>query len=194
MQKLIFATGNPNKVKEVRHLLGDEFEVGGLQDVNCTEELPETTPTILGNALQKARYVYEKYGVNCFSEDTGLEIDALNGEPGVHSARYAGEEKDPQANMELVLRKMEGVENRSARFRTVIALLLDGKAYTFEGVAEGVIEKEKSGTGGFGYDPIFRPEGAAFTFAQMDLAQKSAISHRAKAIAQLISFLKNTSA
>ncbi|MEY3367477.1 MAG: hypothetical protein RI973_632 [Bacteroidota bacterium] len=194
MQKLIFATGNPNKVKEVRHLLSHDFEVGGLQDIGCTEELPETTPTIPGNALQKARYVYEKYGVNCFSEDTGLEIDALNGEPGVHSARYAGEEKDPQANMDLVLRKMEGLENRSARFRTVIALLLDGKAYTFEGVAEGIIEKEKSGTGGFGYDPIFRPEGADLTFAQMDLAQKSNISHRAKAIAQLISFLKNTSA
>jgi XTP/dITP diphosphohydrolase len=193
MQKLIFATGNPNKVFEVRNLLGDDFEVGGLQDIGCTEELPETTPTILGNALQKARFVFEKYGVNCFSEDTGLEIDALGGEPGVYSARYAGEEKDPHANMDLVLRKMDGIENRRARFRTVIALLIDGQAYTFEGVAEGTIEKVKSGTAGFGYDPIFRPEGAALTFAQMNLAQKNAVSHRAKAIAKLISFLKNTS-
>ncbi len=190
MKELIFATGNPNKIKEVHEVLNGAFEVKGLRDIGCPEDLPETSPTIEGNALQKARYVYENFGVNCFSEDTGLEIDALNGEPGVFSARYAGEEKDPEANMALVLQKLENEQNRKARFRTVVALILEGKEYTFEGIAEGEIRKEKSGSGGFGYDPIFQPEGYGVTFAEMDSKTKNDISHRGKAMRLLIDFLK----
>ncbi len=190
MKELIFATGNPNKIKEVHEVLNGAFEVKGLRDIGCPEDLPETSPTIEGNALQKARYVYENFGVNCFSEDTGLEIDALNGEPGVFSARYAGEEKDPEANMALVLQKLENEQNRKARFRTVAALILDGREYTFEGIAEGEIRKEKSGSGGFGYDPIFQPEGYGVTFAEMDSKTKNDISHRGKAMRLLIDFLK----
>lgn len=190
MKELIFATGNPNKIKEVHEVLNGAFEVKGLRDIGCPEDLPETSPTIEGNALQKARYVYENFGVNCFSEDTGLEIDALNGEPGVFSARYAGEEKDPEANMALVLQKLENEQNRKARFRTVVALILDGKEYTFEGIAEGEIRKEKSGSGGFGYDPVFQPEGYGVTFAEMDSKTKNDISHRGKAMRLLIDFLK----
>ena len=190
MKQLIFATGNPNKIKEVHELLNGAFEVKGLRDIGCPEDLPETSPTIEGNALQKARYVYEHFGVNCFSEDTGLEIDALNGQPGVLSARYAGEGKDSEANMELVLLKLEGVKNRKARFHTVVALILDGREHTFEGIAEGEIRTEKSGDGGFGYDPIFQAEGYGVTFAEMDSKSKNAISHRGKAMRLLIDFLK----
>jgi XTP/dITP diphosphohydrolase len=190
MKKLVFATGNPNKIREVDELLNGVFEVQGLRDIGCPEDLPETSPTIEGNALQKARYVFEHFGVNCFSEDTGLEIDALNGEPGVFSARYAGEAKDPEANMQLVLRKLDGTKTRKARFRTVVALILDGREYTFEGIAEGEIRHEKSGGGGFGYDPIFQPDGYGVTFAEMDSKTKNAISHRGKAIRLLIDFLK----
>lgn len=187
--KLVFATGNPNKISEVNDLLDGHFEVRGLQDIGCPLDLPETSPTIPGNALQKARYVYENYGVDCFSEDTGLEIEALGGEPGVLSARYAGDAKNPEANMNLVLQKLEGVEHRKARFYTVIALILNGEEHLFEGIAEGSIRHEKSGTGGFGYDPIFQPDGFGATFAELSKAEKNAISHRGKAIRKLINFL-----
>lgn len=192
MTQLIFATGNPHKIKEVNELLDGLFELKGLRDIGCPEDLPETSPTIEGNALQKARYVRDHFGVNCFSEDTGLEIDALGGEPGVLSARYAGDERDSEANIALVLRQMEGENNRSARFRTVVALILDGEEYTFEGVVEGVIRTAKSGEGGFGYDPIFQPDGYPVTFAEMDSSTKNTISHRGKAIRQLIGFLQKT--
>lgn len=186
---LVFATGNPNKISEVNDLLEGHFKVRGLQDIGCPLDLPETSPTIPGNALQKARFVYENYGVDCFSEDTGLEIEALGGEPGVLSARYAGDAKNPAANMNLVLQKMEGVAHRKARFYTVIALILNGEEHLFEGIAEGTIRHEKSGTGGFGYDPIFQPDGFGATFAELSKADKNAISHRGKAIRKLINFL-----
>ena len=187
--QLVFATGNPNKIREVDELLAGQFEVLGLADIGCPLDLPETSPTILGNALQKARYVYENYGVNCFSEDTGLEIAALGGEPGVLSARYAGEGKNSEDNMQLVLRNMAGEQNRKARFYTVIALILDGEEHLFEGIAEGTIRHEKSGTEGFGYDPIFQPEGFGATFAELSKTEKNAISHRGKAVRKLIDFL-----
>lgn len=187
--KLIFATGNPNKIREVHELLEGIFEVGGLQDIGCPLDLPETSPTIPENALQKARYVFENYGVDCFSEDTGLEIEALNGEPGVLSARYAGDGKNAQDNMDLVLRKMAGESNRKARFYTVIALILNGEEHLFEGIAEGTIRHEPSGTGGFGYDPIFQPNGFGVTFAELTKEEKNAISHRGQAVRKLVKFL-----
>lgn len=187
--KLIFATGNPNKIKEVHELLEGIMEVGGLQDIGCPLDLPETSPTIEGNALQKARFVFDNYGVDCFSEDTGLEVEALGGEPGVLSARYAGEGKNAEDNMRLVLEKMAGVENRKARFYTVIALILDGEEHLFEGIAEGEIRQERSGTGGFGYDPIFQPTGFALTFAELSKAEKNAISHRGQAVSKLVKYL-----
>ncbi len=189
MSQLVFATGNPHKISEVNDLLAGHFEVRGLADIGCPLDLPETNPNIPGNALQKARYVFENYGVDCFSEDTGLEIEALGGEPGVLSARYAGEDKNPTANMDLVLRKMEGEANRKARFYTVIALILDGEEHLFEGIAEGTIRTEPSGTGGFGYDPIFQPDGFGQTFAEISKSEKNAISHRGKAVRKLVEFL-----
>ena len=188
---IVFATGNPHKVKEVGIMLGNQFEVISLKDIGCHEDIPETSPTIEGNALQKARYVHEKYGYDCFSEDTGLEITSLNGEPGVYSARYAGEERSAKANMQLVLEKLQDKTDRSARFKTVIALIIEGKEYTFEGIANGHIRTEKSGNGGFGYDPIFEPAGYGVTFAEMSATEKNAISHRGKAVEQLVHFLKN---
>ncbi|MEK7254198.1 MAG: non-canonical purine NTP diphosphatase [Bacteroidota bacterium] len=190
MKSLVFATGNPNKIKEVHEILSGEFEILSLPDIGCPEDLPETNPTLEGNALQKARFVAENFGVNCFAEDTGLEIKALNGEPGVFSARYAGENKNPDANIELVLKKMQDASDRSARFKTVIALILDGQEYLFEGIAEGKIRREKSGAGGFGYDPIFQPDNFDTTFAEMQAAEKNAISHRGKAVCLLTDFLK----
>ena len=189
MQTIVFATSNKYKVSEVNQLLDGHFEIKSLSDIGCHEEIPETSPTIPGNALQKARYVYERYHVNCFSEDTGLEIDALNGEPGVYSARYAGPERSAEANMALVLKKLDGQENRSARFRTVVALIIDGKEYLFEGIAEGTILNAKKGVQGFGYDPVFQPTGYEKSFAQMDATEKNKISHRGKAIRKLIEFL-----
>ncbi|MEO1257296.1 MAG: non-canonical purine NTP diphosphatase [Bacteroidota bacterium] len=187
---IVFATGNPHKVSEVNIMLDGQFEVVSLKDIGCHEDIPETSPTIEGNALQKARYVYQNYGHDCFSEDTGLEIVALNGEPGVYSARYAGEERSAEANMQLVLEKMKDQPDRSARFKTVIALIIGGTEYTFEGVANGFIRKKKSGEGGFGYDPIFEPEGHSVTFAEMSPREKNAISHRGKAVEKLVRFLK----
>lgn len=188
--EIVFATNNPHKIKEVNEVLGNAFEIKGLKEIGCNEELPETQPTLEGNALQKARYVLENYGADCFSEDTGLEIEVLGGEPGVITARYAGAERDPDANMNLVLQKLAGKDNRKAQFRTVIALLINGEEHLFEGVVKGKIAYEKRGAGGFGYDPIFIPDGYEQTFAELSSAIKNSISHRARATRKLIAFLK----
>ncbi len=190
VRQLIFATGNPHKVKELREMLNGGFEIIGLSAIGFTEELPETQETIHGNALQKAWFVYDQVRKDCFAEDTGLEIEALGGVPGVHSAHYAGPGRDPQANMEKVLREMKEVDQRDAQFRTVIALILDGHAHTFEGIVRGKITHAPSGEGGFGYDPIFRPEGSRLTFAEMPLEEKNRISHRGRALAKLLRFLQ----
>ena len=190
MRKMIFATNNAHKLSEVQAVLGDAFELITLRECGITEDIPETAPTLEGNALQKARYVYEKTGADCFADDTGLEVDALGGAPGVHSARYATDGHDFAANNRLLLKNLEGVENRFAHFRTVIALILDGEEYLFEGRVEGVIATEESGCGGFGYDPLFVPSGEIITFAEMSAQAKNAISHRGRAVAELVKFLK----
>ena len=186
---VVFATGNEHKVKEVNAALKGAFEAISLRSIGCEEELPENSPTLEGNALEKARYVYQHYQVDCFSEDTGLEVEALDGAPGVYSARYAGPARDAEANMALLLDRLHGIENRRARFRTVIALILDGQEYTFEGVVNGSIAHEKKGAQGFGYDPIFMPDGFSRTFAQMPAEEKNAISHRGRAMGKLKAFL-----
>ena len=191
MRKIIFATNNAHKLSEVQAVLGDAFELVTLRECGITEDIPETAPTLEGNALQKARYVYEKTGADCFADDTGLEVDALDGAPGVHSARYATDGHDFAANNRLLLKNLESVENRSAHFRTVIALILDGQEYLFEGRVEGVIATEESGCGGFGYDPLFVPSGEIITFAEMSAEAKNAISHRGRAVAELVKFLKH---
>ncbi len=191
MKRLIFATGNPHKVREVNLLLEGVLPVVSMKAIGCEEELPETQNTLEGNALQKARYLHQHYGVDCFSEDTGLEIDALDGAPGVFTARYAGPQKDPQANMQKVLGLLESQQNRGAQFRTIVALIWEGEEYLFEGIARGKIATERTGTGGFGYDPIFIPDNYTQTFAQLPDPEKNRISHRAKAIEQLISFFKS---
>lgn len=189
--KICFATNNAKKIEEVKAALGPDFEIVSLQDIGCFEELPETGDTLDHNAFQKAHFVKDHYGVDCFADDTGLEVVALGGAPGVYSGRFAGEPRSDTRNIELLLEKMEGETNRKARFRTVIALLLEGKEYTFEGNAEGEILNQKIGTGGFGYDPVFRPLGFEKTFAELSLAEKNEISHRGKAVKALISFLRN---
>lgn len=189
METIVFATGNPYKVQEVGAVLKDRYKIKSLQDIGCTVDLPETSPSLEGNALQKARYVYEHFSVNCFSEDTGLEIEALNGEPGVYTARYAGPQRDAKDNMDLVLQKLQHQENRRARFRTVVALIIEGEEFTFEGIVNGRIARAKKGGGGFGYDPIFIPEGHSRTFAELPAEEKNKISHRARAVAKLIGFL-----
>lgn len=186
---VVFATGNEHKVKEVNAALKGAFEAISLRSIGCEEELPENSPTLEGNALEKARYVHQHYQVDCFSEDTGLEVEALDGAPGVYSARYAGPARDAEANMALLLDRLHGIENRRARFRTVIALILDGQEYTFEGVVNGSIAHEKKGAQGFGYDPIFMPDGFSRTFAQMSAEEKNAISHRGRAMGKLKAFL-----
>lgn len=191
MLKLVFATNNKNKIKEIKHLIGNSIELLNLEDIGCFEEIPETADTIEDNAIQKAQYVYGKYGHNCFADDTGLEIEALNGEPGVYSARYAGEQKNPEDNMNKVLEKLKEKSNRKAQFKTVIALIIDGKLTCFEGIVEGQITKEKSSTAGFGYDPIFKPNGCDKTFSEMNLELKNKISHRAIATNKLIDYLKS---
>jgi XTP/dITP diphosphohydrolase len=190
-KQLLFATGNLNKVREVNQMLDGQIEILSLRSVGGDEELPETTNTIEGNAQQKAKYAFEKYKIECFAEDTGLEISALDGQPGVHSARYAGDRKDPEANISKVLLEMQNKNDRSARFRTVIALILNEQMFTFEGIVEGEIRHEKSGTGGFGYDPIFQPLGYSLTFGEMPDEEKNKISHRARAVKKLMDFLKN---
>lgn len=186
---LVFATNNPNKLSEIRSLVPAEIEILSLKDINCNEQLPETNPTLQENALQKAKYVFENYGFNCFADDTGLEIDALGGEPGVFSARYAGEDCIADDNMQKVLDKLEGEQERSAKFRTVIALIINGKGTLFEGECKGSMTKTKSGAEGFGYDPIFTPKGYKQTFAEMNKDEKGSISHRGKAVEKLVSFL-----
>jgi XTP/dITP diphosphohydrolase len=183
--KLIFATNNRHKLTEVSQILGDTIKLTTLAECGITEEIPETSPTIQGNALQKARYVWERTGRSCFADDTGLEVDALNGAPGVRSARYATDGHDFDANVTLLLRNLEGVTERSAQFRTVVALILDGEEYLFEGIVRGHITSERFGEGGFGYDPVFVPEGEVMTFAEMSAEAKNAISHRGRAMTKL---------
>jgi len=188
--KLVFASNNKNKIAEIQQLIGDKFEIVSLEEIGCTEDIPETADTIEGNAILKAQYVYEKYGLSCFADDTGLEIEALNGEPGVYSARYAGEHKNAGDNMALVLQKLESQTNRSAQFKTVIAFNFGSEHFLFEGIVKGTITPVKRGNEGFGYDPIFQPEGFDVTFAEMSMQQKSTISHRGKAVEKLVNFLK----
>jgi len=188
VKKIVFATGNPNKLKEIKSAINN-FEIIGLKDLGITEEIPETGDTLKKNALQKAKYVYDKTGLDCFSDDTGLEIEALNYRPGVYSAMYAGPDCNAENNMQKVLKALEESPNRNAQFKTVIALILKGEEYYFEGVVSGVILKEKSGKGGFGYDPIFKPVGYKESFAEMSIAQKNEISHRGLAVKKLVKFL-----
>lgn len=188
--KLVFATHNPGKLKEVQEIAGNRFELLNLDNIGFTEDIPEPWPTLEENALEKARTVYRRFGVNCFAEDTGLEIDALNGEPGVLTARYAGEHKSPDDNINLVLAKLQHANSRRARFRTVFALVLNGNEYLFEGIVNGNITLHRQGHGGFGYDPVFMPDGYTLTFAQLPAEVKNQISHRGKAMQQLISFLQ----
>ena len=189
--ELVFATNNKHKLEELQAILGNEIKLLSLKDIGCTEEIPEEQPTLEGNASQKSTFVFEKFGYPCFADDTGLEIDALNGEPGVYSARYAGEEKSAEANMNKVLKKLAKINNRKARFRTVISLIINDKENQFEGVVEGEILTEKKGDSGFGYDPIFQPNGFNTTFAQMNLADKNKISHRGRAVEKLVEYLVN---
>ena len=193
MRQIVFATNNAHKLEELRQIMGKQFEVLSLADINCHEDIPEDQPTIEGNARQKAEYIREHYGYDCFSDDTGLEIDALGGEPGVHSARYGGVAHDSERNIDKVLRLMADVpmEQRTAHFRTAICLLMDGEEHLFEGRVEGRILTERHGSGGFGYDSIFQPlEGDGRTFAQMAPEEKNAISHRGRAVARLVQFLQ----
>ncbi|MBP5393292.1 MAG: non-canonical purine NTP diphosphatase [Bacteroidaceae bacterium] len=196
MKELIMATNNAHKLEEVRQILGNTFMVKSLSDIGCTEDIPETASTLEGNALQKALYVFEHYGVDCFADDTGLEVDALDGAPGVYSARFGamngyGESHDADANIQCLLDKLEKAETRKARFRTVIALVQDGKEMLFEGIVEGKILQQRVGDGGFGYDPIFAPtEANGLAFAQMSAEAKNAISHRGRATSKLAEYLK----
>ena len=187
--KLVFATNNPNKLSEIRSLIPEGIEILSLKDINCLEELPETQNTLEGNALQKAKYIFDNFGHNCFADDTGLEINILNGEPGVYSARYDGDECNSEDNIEKVIEKLEGEEDRKAKFRTVIALIIDGTETLFEGICVGEITKNKSGVEGFGYDPIFKPFGYDITFAEMKKSEKGKISHRGKTVEKLVDFL-----
>lgn len=187
--KLVFASNNKHKITEIQQLVGDKFQILSLEDIGCNVDIPETADTIEGNAILKARYVYEKYGFSCFADDTGLEIEALHGEPGVYSARYAGSQRNSEDNMGLVLANLRNETNRAAQFKTIIALHLGQEQYVFEGIVKGQITLEKRGENGFGYDPIFQPEDNLKTFAQMTLEEKAAISHRGRAVAKLIDFL-----
>lgn len=188
--KLVFATNNKHKLQEVRDIIGSGVEILSLADINCNDDIPETADTLDGNALIKARYIYGKYNVNCFADDTGLEVDALDGAPGVYSARYAGDGHDSEANMIKLLENLTGKNNRDAQFRTVIALIIDGEEKLFNGIVKGRITEEKRGDSGFGYDPIFVPEGYSESFAQMDSSTKNSISHRYRATKQLSDYLE----
>ena len=189
--KLVFATNNNNKIKEINTLIGDSVELMSSKDINCLEDIPETSETIAGNALQKAKYLFDNYGCNCFADDTGLEIESLKGAPGIYSARYAGEEKSSEANMKKVLNELNNITNRTAQFKTVIALIINGKETFYEGIVKGEITTTKSGSEGFGYDPIFKPEGYDITFSEMNLVEKNKISHRGKAVRKLIEHLNS---
>jgi len=188
--ELVFATNNSNKLKEIQAILGNRFKILSLKQIGCHEDIPEEQPTLEGNARQKACFVYNKYGYNCFADDTGLEVDALNGAPGVYSARYAGAEKNAQANMNKLLQQMAKINNRNARFRTVISLVINGDEKQFEGIVKGEITREKRGGSGFGYDPAFLPEGFTKTFAEMNPEEKNIISHRGRAVQKLIRYLQ----
>ncbi|WP_372935068.1 non-canonical purine NTP diphosphatase [Mariniphaga sediminis] len=188
--ELVFATNNKHKLEELQAILGDHFKLLSLDDIGCLEEIPEEQPTLEGNASQKALHVYQKYGYSCFADDTGLEIEALNGEPGVFSARYAGEDKNPEANMAKVLHKLTKIKNRKARFRTVISLIINGDEKQFEGIVDGEILEKKQGRAGFGYDPIFKPVGYDLSFAEMDMEEKNRISHRGRAVEKLVKYLQ----
>ncbi len=191
INELIFATNNLHKLSEIQAIIGDDFVIKSLQQIGCTEDIPETAPTLEGNALLKAQYVFNTFGKNCFADDTGLEIEYLDGRPGVFSARYATDGHDFEANIDKVLEELSGVENRKARFRTVIALILDSSIYYFEGIVNGEIISERKGIKGFGYDPVFLPDGYDQTFAEMPLLEKNKISHRARAVSKLVDFLES---
>ena len=189
--KIVFASNNKNKILEIQSMLPESIQIVSLESIGCLEEIPETSETIEGNAILKANYVTQNYGFDCFADDTGLEVEALNGEPGVYSARYAGEQRNADDNMNKLLDELADKTNRTAQFKTVIALNLKGKQYLFEGIASGEIIKEKIGLGGFGYDPIFKPANYDETFAQLSLDIKNEISHRGKATKALLEFLQN---
>jgi len=189
MQQLVFATNNAHKLEEVQAKAGDKIKLLSLNDINCCDDIEETGLTFNENASIKSRYIFEKYHLNCFGDDSGLEIDALNNEPGIYSARYAGTHGNHEANMDKVLEKLAGNDNRRARFRTVISLIWNGEEYFFEGVVPGSIRTQRSGSAGFGYDPIFQPDGYDITFAEMSMAEKNSISHRGRAVDELIAFL-----
>ena len=191
MQQLVFATNNAHKLEEVAAKIAGKIELLSLDDIDCHDDIEEAGTTFSENASIKSHYIYHKYHLNCFGDDSGLEIDALNGEPGVYSARYAGEHGNHVANMDKVLEKLKGVTNRRARFRTVISLIWDGEEHFFDGTVEGTIRQERSGTGGFGYDPIFEPAGYDITFAEMSMEEKNSISHRGRAVEKLVEFLAN---
>ena len=190
MTEIIFATNNAHKLSEVQALLGDKFHLVTLRDCGITEDIPETADTLEGNASQKSHYLYDRVGKNCFADDTGLEVEVLGGAPGVRSARYATDGHDFEANNRLLLKNLEGEANRKARFRTVISLILDGEEHLFEGIVEGRITESAAGCGGFGYDPLFVPDGYDCTFAEMSADEKNAISHRGRAVQELVEFLK----
>lgn len=189
MKKFVFATNNVHKLKEVAAIVRNRIELLSLKDIGCRDDIPETADTLEGNALQKARYVYERYHTDCFADDTGLEVEALDGAPGVYSARYAGEGHNSEANIRKLLHELEGKDNRKARFRTVFALIVNGKEHLFEGTVKGEIVNHKRGIAGFGYDPVFVPEGYEKTFAEMGDELKNKISHRAQAVGKLCNFL-----
>lgn len=189
IHELIFATNNIHKLSEIQSIVGKNFTIKSLHEIGCTEDIPETAPTLEGNALLKAQYIYDKFGKNCFADDTGLEVEALDGRPGVFSARYATQGHDFEANIDKVLGELMDAENRKARFRTVIALILDGSVQYFEGIVNGEIIAERKGIKGFGYDSVFLPDGNEQTFAEMPLEQKNKISHRARAVCKLVDFL-----
>ena len=189
MKKFVFATNNAHKLEEVSTILGSKSELLSMKDINCNVDIPETADTLEGNALIKAKYIFNNYHLDCFADDTGLEVEALNGAPGVYSARYAGDAHNSEANMQKLLSDLEGIENRKAQFRTVFALIIDGKDHLFEGIVKGVITKNRRGTSGFGYDPIFIPEGYTQTYAEMGNELKNKISHRALATNKLCNFL-----
>jgi len=188
--ELVFATNNAHKLEEVQQMVGDKFVLKSLADIGCDDDIPETGVTFQENAKQKTDYLFQKYSIDCFGDDSGLEIDALNGEPGVYSARYSGS-RDMEKNIDLVLEKLQGQEDRKARFKTVISLFLQGEQFFFEGTVEGRIIAGRTGTAGFGYDPIFIPDGYDQTFAEMSLEEKNKISHRSKAVSKLVEFLNS---
>ncbi|HPS12439.1 MAG TPA: non-canonical purine NTP diphosphatase [Prolixibacteraceae bacterium] len=191
MIKLVFATNNKHKLNEIQSMLGDRFQLLSLSDIGCEDDIPETCNTLEGNASQKARYIFDKYGLDCFADDTGLEVDALGMAPGVYSARYAGPQRNSVDNMSKLLLELDKINNRKARFRTVISFIMNGTETLFEGIVEGQILRSPRGEQGFGYDPVFQPDGFELSFAEMDMSAKNEISHRGRAFAKLINFLTN---